>query len=111
MAKQVMPEAALEPRESDVALTEEQFLQISLFAQLKRKPGLDKYPGALILRRFRKGEVVFRQGEAGWTALYILTSEDMANVLQNQLKAPPRSRGRSAIEDELTQSRRRVQQL
>src|SRR5438876_11746242 len=77
MAKQLMPRAELEPRDSDVKATDEQFLKIKLFAQLKRKPSLDKFPGAMVLRRYRKGEVIFRQGEAGWTAFHILTSEDV----------------------------------
>jgi Fe-S-cluster-containing hydrogenase component 2/CRP-like cAMP-binding protein len=80
MAKQVMPAAELERRATDVKLTDEQFLRISLFAQLKTKPNLEKYPGTIMLRRFRKGEVVFRQGEAGWTAFYILTSEDLCAI-------------------------------
>jgi CRP-like cAMP-binding protein len=80
MAKQLMPRAELEPRDSDVQLTDEQILKISLFARLKRKPSLDKFPGALVLRRYRKGEAVFRQGEAGWTAFYILTSEDLLAI-------------------------------
>jgi Fe-S-cluster-containing hydrogenase component 2 len=87
MAKQVMPEARLEPRPTDVKLTDEEFLQLSLFAQLKRKPTLAKFPGALILRRFRKGEVVFRQGEAGWTAFYPLTAEDVLALFQTRVEA------------------------
>ncbi len=82
-----MPEAVLESRESDVELTAEQYGKIGLFAQLTRKPTLEKFPGALRLRRFRKGEVVFRQGEPGWTAFYILTSEDMVAVGQSQQAA------------------------
>jgi CRP-like cAMP-binding protein/Fe-S-cluster-containing hydrogenase component 2 len=87
MAKQVMPEAELEPRPSDIPLTEEQFLKIGLFARLKRKPSLDKFPGAMVLRRYRKGEVIFRQGEAGWTAFYILTSEDLL-AIEGKEKCP-----------------------
>src|SRR5712692_4718289 len=80
MAKQLMPKAELEARDSDVKLTDEQFLKIGLFAKLKRKPSLDKFPGAMVLRRYRKGEVIFRQGEAGWTGFYILTSEDLLAI-------------------------------
>src|SRR4051812_28183205 len=87
MAKQVMPEARLESRPTDVRLTDEQFLGLSLFAALKRKPSLDKFPGALRLRRFRAGEAVFRQGEAGWTAFYCLKTEDVVSVLENQVQA------------------------
>src|SRR5438477_4171402 len=87
MAKQLMPRAELEPRDSDVKLTDEQFLKIALFARLKRKPSLDKFPGAMVLRRYRKGEAIFRQGEAGWTAFYILTSEDLLEV-EGKAKGP-----------------------
>jgi Fe-S-cluster-containing hydrogenase component 2 len=87
MAKQLMPKAELEPRESDIKLTEEQFLKISLFAQLKKKPSLDRFPGTLVVRRYRKGEVIFRQGEAGWTAFYVLTSEDLLALVQNEAQA------------------------
>jgi Fe-S-cluster-containing hydrogenase component 2/CRP-like cAMP-binding protein len=88
MAKQLMPKAELERRDSDVPMTDEQFLKIGLFAQLKRKPTLDKFPGALVLRRFRQGEVIFRQGEAGWTAFYILTTEDVL-AIEGQQQAGP----------------------
>src|SRR3954453_18271712 len=86
MAKQLMPRAELEARPGDVPLPDELMLQLSLFAQLKRKPTLDKFPGALVVRRFRKDEIVFRQGEAGWTALYILTTEDVLAIKEHQLK-------------------------
>jgi CRP-like cAMP-binding protein/Fe-S-cluster-containing hydrogenase component 2 len=89
MAKQLMPKAELEPRESDVSLTDEQFLKIGLFAQLKRKPSLDKFPGAMVLRRYRKGEVIFRQGEAGWTAFYTLTSEDLLAIEGKEQQPAP----------------------
>ncbi len=84
MAKQLMPKAELEPRDRDVKLTDEQFLKIGLFTRLKRKPSLDKFPGAMVLRRYRKGEAIFRQGEAGWTAFYILTSEDLLEIVQHE---------------------------
>src|SRR5690242_782767 len=89
MVKQLMPRAELESRESDVNLTDEQFLKISLFARLKRKPSLDKFPGAMVLRRYRRGEAIFRQGEAGWTAFYILTSEDLLEVEGKAKEADP----------------------
>jgi len=89
MAKQLMPKAELERRSSDVRLTDEQFLKIGLFAQLKRKPSLDKFPGAMVLRRYRKGEVIFRQGEAGWTAFYTLTSEDLLAIEGREKESLP----------------------
>jgi len=78
MAKQVMPPARLETRPADLKFTEDLLLKISLFSQLKRKPSLDKFPGTLVLRHFKKGETICSQGEAGWTAFYILTTEDAA---------------------------------
>src|SRR6267142_982169 len=86
MPKHVMPAAVLEARPSDVNLRDEQFMALSLFAQLKRKASLDKYAGALMLGRFRKGEVICRQGEAGWTAFYVLASEDVLTLPEAQGK-------------------------
>jgi CRP-like cAMP-binding protein/Fe-S-cluster-containing hydrogenase component 2 len=108
MAKQLMPKAELEPRDTDVQLSDEQLLKIGLFTRLKRKPSLDKFPGAMVLRRYRKGEVLFRQGEAGWTAFYILTSEDLLAIeaagnvpsipMANLTLSPPREARPEATE-------------
>jgi CRP-like cAMP-binding protein/Fe-S-cluster-containing hydrogenase component 2 len=87
MAKQLMPRAALVPRANDVPWTADQCLKLTLFASVRRKPSLDRYPGAVVLRRYRAGEVICRQGEAGWTAFYILTQEDVLEVLRFQLWA------------------------
>jgi CRP-like cAMP-binding protein/Fe-S-cluster-containing hydrogenase component 2 len=111
MSKQLMPRAQLEAREGDVQLTEEEFLQLSLFAQLKRKPSLDKFPGAMVLRHYRKGELIFRQGEAGWTALYILTSEDVLNLRKHQLESGTHEGERKALEVETTLLQQRVEKL
>jgi hypothetical protein len=86
MAKQVMPKATLEPRSTDVEVPDELLQQISLFAKMKRKPSLDKFPGAYIVRKFRKGEIICRQGEAGWTAFFPLTSEDVLRLRLTQLQ-------------------------
>ena len=101
MAKMVMPLAELERRPDDQELSAEQFLEISLFAQLKKKPSVDKYPGAVVLRQFRRGEVICRQGQPGWTAFYILTTADMLRVRKMQ----------GAPESELGELQRRDQQL
>jgi Fe-S-cluster-containing hydrogenase component 2/CRP-like cAMP-binding protein len=110
MAKLLMPKAELERRASDVTLTDEQLLKIGLFAKLKRKPSLDKFPGAIVLRRFRKGEVIFRQGEAGWTAFYILTSEDVLAV-EGQAAKPEAAPAAALQPDELRMTRTRLSQL
>src|SRR5262249_33985537 len=76
------PPADLEPRAGDVALPPDRFLGISLFARLKKKPDVERFPGTLVLRRYRRGEVIFRQGEAGWTAFYALTGDDLLALRQ-----------------------------
>ncbi len=110
-AKQLMPRAELEPRDGDVRLTDDEFLQLSLFSQLKRKPTLDKFPGAMILRHYRKGELIFRQGEAGWTAFYILTSEDVLGLRKRQLETSAREGERKPLEAEVTVLQQRVDRL
>src|SRR5262249_33405576 len=79
--------AVPEPRPSDVRMTDERYQSISLFKNLKAKISLDKYPGTVVVRRYRKGEVICRQGEAGWTAFYILTTEDMYQLGLSQLRS------------------------
>src|SRR5205085_10092928 len=113
MAKQLMPRAELEARDSDLHPTDEQFLELSLFAKLKRKPTLDKFPGAMVVRHYRKGEVICRQGEAGWTAFYILTSADALKLREAQLQALPDGRDgeRKALQYEITVLRQRVERL
>ena len=80
MAKQVMPQAELQPRAGDIALPEPLFPRIGLFAHMKSPPSLDKFPGTVALRRFRKGEVICQHGEAGWTAFYVLTRKDVEEL-------------------------------
>jgi CRP-like cAMP-binding protein/Fe-S-cluster-containing hydrogenase component 2 len=36
---------------------------------------LEKYPGAVVLRKFKKGEIICREGEYGSTAFYLLTGK------------------------------------
>src|SRR5919199_16373 len=83
MAKQeIMPSADLEPREGDVELTAEQLGQLSLFAPMKSKAFLERFPGTLRVRHYKSGEAICRQGEPGWTAFYILTDADVREVVQ-----------------------------
>src|SRR5437588_553993 len=112
MAKQVVnPEARLEAHPSDVTVSDKQLLNLSLFAKLKRKPSLEKFPGAWIVRRFRKGEVIFRQGEAGWTALYPLTTEDILALRLEDEKTVTSQTVKEEIQEELTMLTMRFTQL
>src|SRR5262245_4622506 len=111
MAKQVMPEARLEARPTDLKLTDDLIQKISLFAQLKRKPSLDKFPGTLVLRRFRRGDVICRQGDAGWTAFYILSTEDLLALSQCQMQSMPDAAERLALRARLVLLEQRLAQL
>jgi len=111
MAKQVMPEAQLPARPTDIRASSEQLLKVSFFSQLKRKPSLDKFPGAVLVRHYRKGEVIFRQGEAGWTAFYALTSEDLLTLKLTQFYAAGNTREKIDLQEEVTILSMRVDQL
>ncbi|MHB1425530.1 MAG: 4Fe-4S binding protein [Gemmataceae bacterium] len=91
MAKTIVmfPPAELERRDSDVHIADERFLQLSLFKRLAKKPTMEKYPGTLALRRFRQGEIICRQGESGWTAFYLLTTEDMLELRKELAAGTP----------------------
>ncbi len=96
-----MPPASLEPRDTDVALLPEQIKSIPFFAQLRKPPDPQRFPGTLILRFFRKGEVICRQGEAGWSAFYILSDRDALDVLEKYRAAGMRDNERQRIEGEV----------
>ena len=86
MANIVHPRGRLEKREGDINLLPKHYLQLSLFAGLRKAPDLDKFPGSLVIRHLRPKEELFRQGEPGWTAFYILTLEDVLTLRQLQLE-------------------------
>jgi Fe-S-cluster-containing hydrogenase component 2 len=86
MAKELFPRAQLDTRPGDIQLPDEKYLKISLFAQLKAKINLEKPPGSLVIRTYQAGEVMYRQGEAGWTGLFLLTAADAVMVRQWQLQ-------------------------
>jgi len=102
MAKAMLP-VDLPSRPGDESLSSEELLKISIFDGLK-VANLERYPGAVVLRRYRPGEVVCRQGDAGWTAFYILKTEDLLALREAQAAA-----GRSA--ESLADIRARAEQL
>jgi Fe-S-cluster-containing hydrogenase component 2/CRP-like cAMP-binding protein len=91
----------------DVPVPDKLMGQLSLFAQLKRKVSLDKFPGYSVVRRFRKGDVICRQGEPGWTAFYILTPDDTLAVLRHQHEQSYDRYERSRIEADISEFRQR----
>jgi CRP-like cAMP-binding protein/Fe-S-cluster-containing hydrogenase component 2 len=74
----VNPAAELAPRASDVPLSLEQLGALSLFASIKKAPSFSKFPGSYVLRRYQAGEAICHQGQAGWSAFYMLTADDLA---------------------------------
>jgi Fe-S-cluster-containing hydrogenase component 2/CRP-like cAMP-binding protein len=88
---EIHPEAHLEPRDGDLEIPLDQldlYAKMSLFAGKEKDVRyFEKFPGSAMVRRYRKGEVVCRQGEPGWTAFYILTSEDALQLVQALPKA------------------------
>lgn len=81
MAKTVInPEAELPPRPQDGDLSPAQLALLGVFASLKRLPPFATFPGTWVLRYYREGEVICRQGDAGGTAFYLLTRTDIETL-------------------------------
>jgi Fe-S-cluster-containing hydrogenase component 2/CRP-like cAMP-binding protein len=101
--KKINPGAELEPREGDLQVPLDNlalYAQTSLFAgQEKNVRFFETLPGSAVVRRFRKGQVVCRQGEPGWTAFYILTSEDALKLLEGLTGSSPVA-NRAALDKE-----------
>jgi CRP-like cAMP-binding protein/Fe-S-cluster-containing hydrogenase component 2 len=73
----VKPPARLDPHDGDFDLPPVLYLECGVFKRLKMKPSTDKFPGTLVLRKFRAGEILCSQGDPGWTAFAILTAADI----------------------------------
>src|SRR5213593_19558 len=101
MANIVHPRGRLEERDGDINLPPRHYLRLSLFAGLKKPPDLDKFPGSLVIRRLRRKEELFRQGEPGWTAFYILPVEDVLTMRKLQLEITRDPDRRRALQDEI----------
>jgi hypothetical protein len=77
---EVNPVVHLSPRAGDVFLTPEQIQGLSFFRRVedpRRMPKFHELPGAVLLRLYRDEEKILQQGEMGFTAFYILTTEDL----------------------------------
>jgi Fe-S-cluster-containing hydrogenase component 2/CRP-like cAMP-binding protein len=74
----------VELRTGDALLTYNRIRAISLFGDLTprmegRLRGLGGQ-GAVVVRRYRAGEIICRQGEPGWTAFYLPGAEDVLTL-------------------------------
>jgi Fe-S-cluster-containing hydrogenase component 2/CRP-like cAMP-binding protein len=105
------PPAKLERREGDIKIEMDRYLGFSLFARLKKKPAVEKFPGTLALRHFMRGEVICHQGESGWTAFYLLTAEDMLTLRREQLEAAAGEDEQRLLRAEITRLEQRLQAL
>ena len=78
----------LQLRPGDSALTLKQLLGLALFKGLSsRAEARLRGPtgqGVAVLRLYRAGDVICRQGEPGWTAFYLLQIDDRLSLRESQ---------------------------
>lgn len=80
------PDVTLDRRLGDEPLDKEELATLGPFAGLKKAVSAEKFPGAILLRRYAKGEAICRQGAAGNSAFYILTRDDLKALRALQAK-------------------------
>jgi len=74
-----LPIGRLSVGPNDKVLSPDEVLSLSIFQGLSSKQfGLQ--PGAVVLRRFDRDQVICHQGGEGYSAYYILTDEDLVNL-------------------------------
>src|SRR5262245_17561647 len=78
--------AELEPRASDVRIPAILLPKIPPFSELKTMAKLFNFPGSVILRKYRKDEVVCRQGDARWTAFYSPKAKELQEIRESPRK-------------------------
>lgn len=85
------PDSKLDEREGDETLSTAELEKLQLFAQMKKRPNFKSKAGSIKLRRFLADNsemaVICRQGEAGSTAFYLLTTEDLLELRRGQLES------------------------
>jgi Fe-S-cluster-containing hydrogenase component 2/CRP-like cAMP-binding protein len=84
-------DSKLDERPGDEALAPAELEKLQLFAQMKRRPNFGSKADSIVLRRYRAVDpdeaVICRQGEAGFTAYYLLTTEDLLQLRRGQWEA------------------------
>lgn len=86
--------ADIAPRKKSERLSVAQLKSISLFQGLaKLDDDLYGFPGTTLLHYFEPGEAICRQNEAGWTAFYVLTTEDALKVREESLRMAREKKG------------------
>ena len=111
MAKIVVnPEVKLESRIGDRSLSPDELKNLQLFAGLKRAPSFEKYPSATVLRQYQQGETICLQGEAGASAFYILSAQDLLTLKQLQVAELAATPAAGKLAEEIAELTQRVQQ-
>ncbi|MCH8047263.1 MAG: 4Fe-4S binding protein [Planctomycetes bacterium] len=101
--KVVKPEAELVPGPDDERLSDAQLKTLGLFQKLKKAPSGEKFRGSIVLRRFRQGTAVCRQGQPGSSAFYILTSHDVLALRKHQMEAADSAERRETLAAEVAE--------
>ena len=73
----VKTEIHLEPRPGDRPVDSRLLAELDLFRRMQKKISAEKLPGCIVLRKYSKGQIVFQQGQAGGTAFYIPSADDL----------------------------------
>ena len=101
--KLVKPEAELLPGPDDERLSDAQLKTLGLFQKLKKAPSGEKFRGSIVLRRFRKGTAICRQGQPGSSAFYILTSDDVLALRKHQMESADSAERRETLAAEVAE--------
>jgi len=111
-------ESKLPERPGDEELTAAQLEKLQIFAQMKRRPNFGAKADSIVLRRFSAVDpdqaAICRQGEAGYTAFYILTTEDLLELRRGQweeAKAQPNAPRLAWLEREVQSLEQRAARL
>ena len=73
----VKTEIHLEPRPGDRPVDSRLLAELDLFRRMQKKISAEKLPGCIVLRKYSKGQIIFQQGQAGGTAFYIPSADDL----------------------------------
>src|SRR5262245_12372845 len=82
---ELSPRLAASKVPGDEWLVDEELQSLSIFASLKKKIDFRKSPGATYLWHGTPGRVLFVQGDAGATAFYVVTPDEMLGLRRRQL--------------------------
>jgi Fe-S-cluster-containing hydrogenase component 2/CRP-like cAMP-binding protein len=73
--------------DEDEVLIADELAELSIFEQVKKTPSFQRFPGTTVLRKCLKGRALVRQGDSGATAFSILSTEDVIELRENQVKS------------------------